>query len=305
MKIPPVLKRYEGNPILCPHDMPFSCSAVFNAGAVRHGKEYVLLLRVEDLSRSTNFHVARSNDGYHFAVDSLPINYPLRPLEKKYGSHRFDARITPLNGMYYICHALWLGQFGSVCAMARTADFRDFEPLSISVPSNRNAVLFPEMIGGRYARLERPQNIDGSGRVWVSYSKDLAYWGDSEPIDLPITNWAMKKSGAGIVPIKTPHGWLEIYHATVMTASTENYYLGAALLDIDNPAKVIAAPTEFILAAERDYECVGQVPNVVFTSGAVETDDHKLLIYYGGADTRICVAESSVDALVEFCLATL
>ncbi len=300
---PSPLVRFDGNPILTPDQMPVECSAVFNAGAVRFNDKVLLLLRVEDYSRKTNFHVATSDDGVNFGVNPEPIRYPLRDVEREHHGHRFDMRITPMDGAFYVCHAVWLGKLGCSVAMARTSDFVDFEPVgSVSVPSNRNAVLFPEKIRGLYARLERPQDIDGSGRMWVSYSPDLRFWGDSLPLNMPITPWSTRKSGAGCIPIRTSAGWLEIYHATAMTASSENYYLGVMLLDLEDPSKVIAFPQRFILAAEKSYECVGQVPNVVFTGGAVEMPDGTLNLYYGGADTRICLATTTVQKLVDFCL---
>ena len=297
------LKRFAGNPIITPDSMPFECYSVFNAGAVRFGGKILLLLRTEDYERKTLFYVAESTDGYNFKVNPEPINYPLREVEKEWGSHRFDMRITALDGTFYICHALWLGKLGCVFAMAKTDDFINFEAVgSISLPSNRNSVLFPEKINGLYARLDRPQNIDGSGQIWITYSPDLVYWGDPSPLKMPDPSWTWRKSGAGAVPIRTKAGWLEIYHATCMTASTENYHLGAMLLDLDDPSKVIAAPRRFILAAEKDYECVGQVPNVVFTSGAVLTDDEELIIYYGGADTRMCAASVGLEDMIKFCM---
>ncbi|HMO26768.1 MAG TPA: hypothetical protein PKB10_10905, partial [Tepidisphaeraceae bacterium] len=126
--------------------------------------------------------------------------------------------------------------------------------------------------------------------------------GDAQLIEIPRTRWSGRKCGAGAVPIETDAGWLLIYHGTTMTASTENYYLGAALVDRNDPSKVLGAPPHFILQPELPYECMGQVPNVVFTAGAVEMPDGTLNIYYGGADTRICVAQTTVAKLVEFCL---
>ncbi len=257
------------------------------------GAGHLLIARITHLS----------DDGINFKVNPEPIIYPLREIEKKYGGHRFDMRITFLEDTYYCYHAIWLSSLGCSLGLAKTDDFVHFEPLpSVAVPSNRNAILFPEKINGLYARLERPQDVDGSGIIWVSYSPDLIYWGNSKPLDMPNTAWSTQKSGAGAVPIKTSKGWLEIYHATCFTASTENYYLGVMLLDLEDPSKIIAAPQKLILAAEKDYECVGQVPNVVFTGGAIETDDGTLNIYYGGADTRMCLAQTTVDRLVDFCL---
>jgi predicted GH43/DUF377 family glycosyl hydrolase len=297
------LKRYSGNPIITNKNVPFPCYTVMNSGAVRFGDKYLLLLRIEDMSRKSYGVVATSDDGFNFTVHDEPINYPLRDIEKIYPSQRFDYRITPLDGTYYVCHALWLDGLGCTLAMAKTFDFVNFYPVGQNtMPSNRNGALFPEKINGKYCRLERPEGSENSGIMWVNSSPDLIHWGNPRPIATPAVQWNHIKSGAGCVPIKTEKGWLEIYHGVAFTCSSNNYYLGAMLLDLDDPSKVIAAPTEILLAAEEDYECVGQTPNVVFTGGAIETDDGNLNIYYGGADTRMCVAQATVDDLLDFCL---
>ena len=299
------LKRYAGNPILTPDQMPFRCYSVFNAGATLFNGKVLLLLRVERCDRETYFYTATSADGIHFDVNPEPIQYPLSETEKRYGkAHRFDMRITQIEGVYYVLHAAWLSKWGCCIGMATTEDFVHFKPMPhLSEPSNRNGVLFPEKINGLYARLDRPQTVPSWGTIWVSYSPDLEFWGRSMPVDLPSMPWFYNKSGAGAIPIKTPHGWLEIYHATASGCSSENYFLGAMLLDLEDPSKVIAAPKEFILAAEKDYECMGQAPNVVFTGGAVEMPDGTLNIYYGGADTRMCLAQTTVKALTDWCIA--
>ena len=297
------LVRYSGNPILTNKDIPFPCYTVMNTGAIRFGKKYLLLLRVEDMSRKSYGVIATSDDGFNFTVADGPIDYPLRDIEKQHGSQRFDYRITYLEGSYYVCHALWIGDLGCTLAMAKTDDFVKFEPVgSNTMPANRNGALFPEKIDGNYYRLERPEGGADSGIMWINSSTDMIHWGNAKPIDTPKTQWNSIKSGAGCVPIKTEKGWLEIYHGVASTCSSNNYYLSAMLLDLEDPSKVIAAPTEMILAAEEDYECIGQTPNVVFTGGAIETDDGKLNIYYGGADTRICVAQTTIDDLLDFCL---
>jgi beta-1,4-mannooligosaccharide/beta-1,4-mannosyl-N-acetylglucosamine phosphorylase len=295
------LQRHPKNPIITPDDMPVECSAVFNAGAIRYKGKVLLLLRVEDYARQVTFHTATSRDGVKFDINPKPINYPLSPVEKKYGSYRFDMRITPLDGVFYVCHAVWITGFGCMIGMAKTEDFVDFKSIYLSVPSNRNAVLFPEKINGLYARLERPMEADGSGKTWLSYSPDLRYWGDSAPVEVPTTVWSWRKNGPGAVPIRTPEGWLTIYHATAKTCSTENYYLGVMLLDLKDPSRVLAAGKKFILQSEKDYECVGQVPNVVFTCGAVEMGGGKLNVYYAGADTRMCLAQTTIKTLLSWC----
>ena len=301
------LVRHEANPILAAADMPFPCYTVYNAGAAMFKGKVLLLLRVEDFAMNSDFFVATSDDGVDFEVSDRPIDYPLCETEKRFEPcHRFDMRITPMDGRYYVCHASWLGKYGCCIGMAWTTDFMHFTPMDrLSVPSNRNAVLFPEKINGLYARLERPEVGGGRGGMgmWLSYSPDLEFWGRAMPLDMPARYWTAAKSGAGAIPIKTDEGWLEIFHGCNQNCSTLNYHLGAALLDLEDPSKVIAAPEAFILAPEMEYECVGQVPNVVFTSGAVEMPDGTLNVYYGAADTRTCLAQTTVRELVDFCLA--
>lgn len=301
------LVRHPQNPIITPKDMPFRCYTVMNAGATIFKGKVLLLLRVEDCERQTDFYVATSEDGVNFEINDKPIHLPLTEQEKRYGAaHRFDMRITQIEGEYYVCHAAWLGKYGSCIGMAKTEDFVDFEPVPyLSEPSNRNAVLFPEKINGMFARLDRPQNTDGSGHTWISYSPDLIFWGKSMPLNLPYTSWNRDKNGAGTIPIKTKHGWLEVFHSTCDTVSTMNYHLGVVLLDLNDPSKIIACPEAFILAAEESYECVGQTPNVVFTSGAVVMPNGTYNVYYGGADTRMCLAQTTVDKLVQYCLDSL
>jgi beta-1,4-mannooligosaccharide/beta-1,4-mannosyl-N-acetylglucosamine phosphorylase len=304
---PSPLVRHAANPIIAPADMPCECSAVFNAGVTRFRDEVLLLLRVEDYAREVHFHVATSRDGVAFDINPTPVDYPQsREIEALYGnSLYFDMRITPLDGAFYVCHAVWVTGLGCMVGMARTDDFVRFAPLPYtSVPFNRNAVLFPEKINGLYARLERPQDINGGGSMWVSYSPDLEFWGRSMPIKVPTTVWNWRKYGAGTMPIRTPEGWLLIYHATAITASTENYYLGALLVDLEQPHKVLAHSKKFVLQPEQLYECVGQVPNVVFTCGAAEMPDGTLNVYYAGADTCMCLAQTTVADLVAFVLAT-
>ena len=297
------LKRHAKNPILTPEQMPFPCYSVFNAGVTMFRGKVMMMLRIEKRDRLSCFHTATSSDGIHFDVNPDPIDYPWAEREKQLGwTNRFDMRLTHIEGGYIGCHAAHVGKFGCCIAMATTEDFVHFKNFYQGEPTNRNAVLFPEKINGLYARLDRPHTANNNGTIWVSYSPDLEFWGRSKPLTMRDLDWAYNKTGAGAIPIKTPQGWLEIYHGTSSTCSSENYYLGAMLLDLNDPSKVIAQPREFILAAEKDYECMGQVPNVVFTSGAVEMPDGTLNVYYAGADTRMCLAQTTVKQLTEWCL---
>jgi len=297
------LKRNSGNPILTPEQMPFPCYSVFNAGVTMFRGKVTMILRIEKRDRLSCFHTATSSDGVHFEVNPEPIDYPWAEREKQLGwTNRFDMRLTQIEGRYIGCHAAHVGKFGCCIAMATTEDFVHFKTIYQGEPTNRNAVLFPEKINGLYARLDRPHTANNNGTIWVSYSPDLEFWGRSKPLTMRDLDWAYNKTGAGAIPIKTPQGWLEIYHGTSSMCSSENYYLGAMLLDLNDPSKVIAQPREFILAAEKDYECMGQAPNVVFTSGALEMPDGTLNVYYAGADTRMCLAQTTVKQLTEWCL---
>jgi predicted GH43/DUF377 family glycosyl hydrolase len=189
-------------------------------------------------------------------------------------------------------------------SLLRTMDFETCEWMGfISETDNRNGVLFPEKIGGLYARFNRPNTGGNFGDIWISYSPDLIFWGKSSCVmrnaDI---RWAWTKIGPGAVPIKTKEGWLNIFHG-VRTQCAQHYVycLGVALHDLEDPSKVTAVCKEAILEPEADYELVGQTPSVVFTSGAVVEDDGEVKVYYGGADTVQCVATTSVEQLLHAC----
>ncbi|MHC4884976.1 MAG: glycoside hydrolase family 130 protein [Planctomycetota bacterium] len=298
------LSRHGANPLITPKDVPFECAAVFNSGATMFEGKILLLLRIENFKREMFFHVATSDDGVTFEINPTPINYPLHPVEARHGggTFRFDPRITKLEDTYYICHATFVTGLDCLWGMARTTDFVNFDPIYTSLPANRNAMLFPEKINGLYARLDRPMLPGEGGGIWLSYSPDLRYWGDHMPVILPCNGWNYTKLGPGATPIKTEQGWLEIYHATARNCSVLNYFLGAVLLDLEDPSKVIGHSDRFLLQPEEPYECVGQVPNVVFTCGAVETGDGDLNIYYAGADTCMCLATAKTQEIIDLCL---
>jgi len=300
------LTRYEKNPIITPDDMPFECYAVYNAGSIMHDGKVLLMLRVDDCTRRSRYHVATSADGINFDINPEPVTIPDYEVEKLVGKHSwapFDMRITWFeeDQCYYVFHALPVGN-GCVIGLYKTTDFEKITPLYTSEPFNRNAVLFPEKINGLYCRLDRPQGPNGGGDMWVSYSPDLIFWGKSAPIKTPKTPWTGAKVGASCIPIKTEHGWLEIYHGVGTQSSGVNYFLGACLLELNAPEKALKMPDEYILAPQKIYEMAGQVPNVVFSGGCVEMPDGTLNVYYAGADTVICVAQSTVTQLVDFCL---
>jgi predicted GH43/DUF377 family glycosyl hydrolase len=296
------LHRYEQNPIIELEDIPFRCNTVFNAASVKFEGQSILLLRVEDLRGRSVFAIARSDDGYNFTVDDEPVMWPAEegPMAR-YESHGIeDPRITPLDGTYYIMYTAY-GDWGPTVALATTRDFKVYERRGLqSMPVTKNAALFPRKINGRFCRFERSQG--GGGSIWVSYSEDMAYWGDHQVVMAPRSDhWDCTRIGAGAPPIETPKGWLEIYHGVKDTSHGPIYRLGAVLLDLEDPAVVLGRTLIPILSPREMYERVGDIGNVVFSCGVIPGDDGTLRVYYGAADTCICAAHAPIEAVLESC----
>jgi predicted GH43/DUF377 family glycosyl hydrolase len=188
--------------------------------------------------------------------------------------------------------------------LAKTKDFNKVERVSlITEVDYRNLVIFPEKINGLYARLDRPHSEINPWSIWISYSPDLKYWGESKLIMKPLQyHWDEMKIGPGAPPVKTERGWLSIYHGVFPTMDGCVYRLGAALHDLQDPAKIIGVGDDWILQPEEPYELTGYVHNVVFTCGAVPEEDGTLKIYWGGADTVICAGTAKIDDLIDLCL---
>ncbi len=295
-------RRFEGNPILTADDIPYECNTVFNAAACRFNGKYVLLLRVEGLDGHSHLTLAYSDDGYTFTVEPqpwiVPSNDPVFGPYEHYGVE--DPRITEIDGVYYIVYTAF-SKFGPRVAIARTEDFRTVERVSLAtVTDNKDAVLFPEKINGKYVLLNRPGGMGGqSACIWISYSPDLIHWGEAKVVLSPRAGWGNSKLGACTPPIKTDRGWLVLYHGVRVTAAGRLYRIGAVLLDLEDPAKVVGFTPHFIFGPEEDYERTGDVPNVVFPCGQVLEPDGTLRIYYGAADTCIGVAEAKLEDIVE------
>jgi predicted GH43/DUF377 family glycosyl hydrolase len=303
----PLAERYQQNPILTGADFPADSGIVrvFNSGVVKWGDRIVMVCRAEDRALRNTMWIAESTDGYHFVPRSAPIKMPDDDPEfAEYAAGMYyDPRVTAIDGVCYLLHA---AHSSHTCRLSllKTVDFQRFDWLGhISEPDNRNGVLFPERIGGLYARLDRPNPGAKFGDMWVSYSPDLIFWGKSRCVlRNSQVRWAWTKIGPGAVPIKTPAGWLTIFHGVrTQCQSHYVYQLGVCLLDLQEPSRVLALAQESVLQPEAPYELVGQTPSVVFTSGAVVEDDGEIKLYYGGADTVMCLATTSVDRLLHAC----
>ena len=294
--------RWEGNPVLALGDIPFRCNTVFNGTPVKLGGEYLLLMRVEGQQGYSFFALARGDNGLHFEVDAEPVLFPAR--EGMFGRYETqgieDPRATFIDGSYHIMYTA-VSDYGPRIALARTEDFRTFERVAlVSEPGNKDGVLFPEKIGGQYVRLDRPIG-QGIGSIWMSYSNDLHSWGRSRVLATPRPGyWDSYRIGASAPPIRTAEGWLEIYHGVKMTSSGPIYRVGTLLLDLEDPSHVIARCTAPLLSPREEYERVGDVGNVVFPCGALVEPDGKVKMYYGAADTSMCVATAWLEDILRF-----
>ena len=300
-----IVSRYAHNPILTKDDVPYPVATVHNAAVVKHQDKYIMIFRSHTLNGRSILGKAVSDDGYHFEVDRKPFMIPaLQGIFKEYEAYGVeDPRIVFMDGEYLITYSAY-SRHGVRIGLAKTKDFETVERYSLITESDyRNVVIFPEKFGGLYARLDRPHSEISPWSMWISYSPDLKYWGESLLIMRPMQyHWDEMKIGPGAPPIKTPRGWLHIYHGVFPTMDGCVYRLGAALHQLDDPSKVIAVGDDWILQPEEEYEITGYVHNVVFCCGAVPEDDGSVKIYWGGADKVMCVGTACLEALVDHCL---
>lgn len=297
----PLLKRYPGNPIIHRNATPTS-NSIMNSSVIRVGDEYRGVFRVDDQARNMTLHSGQSRDGIDWHISPEPIRWRCGNSELSHFGYGYDPRITQLDGRYYVtwCH----GYHGPCIGMGVTEDFEDFEFLEVVLPPcNRNAVLFPRKINGEYCMLHRPSDMGHTpfGDIFLCFSKDLIYWGRHRFVMGRRGGWQSTKIGAGPVPIETPEGWVMIYHGVLTSCNGFVYSAGAALLDLEEPWKVLYRTSRYILAPTALYECVGDTPNVVFPVASThdpETDE--LRVYYGAADTCVCLATTTLTELIQF-----
>ncbi len=301
----PIIQRHENNPVLTKQDVPYPVETVHNAGMVKWDGRYIMLFRSHRRNGRSIIGLAESEDGFHFEVRSEPFLTPVASgvfaEYEEYGVE--DCRISEIDGEFLLTYSAY-SRHGVRIALAKTTDFQSVERVAlISQADMRNVVIFPEKIGGRYVRLDRPHSEISPWAIWISYSPDLIHWGQSRAVMKPVQyHWDEMKIGPGAPPIKTDEGWLHIYHGVFPTMDGSVYRLGVALHDLKDPGKIIGVADEWILQPEDTWEITGYVHNVVFTCGAIAEDDGTLKIYWGGADTVMCAGTARIDELVELCM---
>ncbi len=318
----PLFWRYDLNPETNPYlEERFGIHAAFNAGAIKWGDKYLLVARVEGADRKSFFAVAESPNGVdNFRFWDHPITMP------EYGepaTNVYDMRLTAhedgwVYGIFCVerkdpdAPAGDLSSAVACAGIARTRDFVNWQRLPDlkSKSQQRNVVLHPEFVDGKYALYTRPQDgfIDagsGGGIGWALID-DIT---NAEVKDEKIINLRHyhtvkeQKNGEGPSPIKTPKGWLHLAHGVRGCASGLRYVLYMYMTALDDPSRVIAEPAGFVMAPEGE-EYVGDVMNVLFSNGWIADPDGKVYIYYASCDTRMHVATSTVDRLVDYCLGT-
>ncbi len=249
------------------------------------------------LTSLSHLRIATSEDGVKFNVETEPAIYPAGRYET-FGVE--DARITQLDGEFYVNYTA-ASPHGVVSALARTTDFRRFERLGLIFgPDNKDIALFPERINGRYYAFHRPSvKHCGLPSIWIASSNDLLDWGHHEFVAGPrLGSWDCERVGAGSPPIKTAEGWLAFYHAA---DHHTRYCLGAMLLDLEKPWRVLARPDKPFMVPAADYETGGGfMPNVIFHNGTIDPGDGTLELYYGGGDLVTCGARVKISDLLHY-----
>jgi len=305
-----LFRRHQGNPILTAEDWPYPVNAVFNPAAAAANGQTVLLARVEDRRGISHLAVARSANGVDgWTVDAAPLLAPDEAIASEQWGFE-DPRtvwVDELDRWVITCTAY--GPAGPGVYLATTADFRSVERYGIvRQPEDKNAALLPHRIDGRWVLLHRPKTGFGGarGEIVLSRSDDLVSWSAPEQVLQPRAGawWDSLRVGLGPPPVRTEHGWLLIYHGVKETVGGEVYRIGVALLALDEPTCVLHRLPTWVLAPFAPYERTGDVPNVVFPCGLVhdpQTDEVRL--YYGAADSSICLATAQLADVVEAVLA--
>ena len=298
-----VMWRFSGNPVIGWNPIP-KAARVYNSAVAPFEGGFAGVFRADQKNGRATLFSGKSKDGIKIDLDLDPIQWIDENGKPAPTSYAYDPRVIEIEGEYYVT---WCDDMnGPSIGLGKTNDFKTFvrmpNPL---MPYNRNGVLFPRKVNGKYLLLSRPSDTGHTpfGNIYVSESPDLVHWGNHK---LVMTNggqgwWQGMKIGAGPVPIETTEGWLMIYHGVSNTCNGYVYSMGAALLDIDNPGKVLYRTRDYILTPEKDYETTGFVPNVAFPcANLFDAETGRIAVYYGADDTYTAIAFAQVDELIDY-----
>lgn len=298
-----IMWRYDKNPVINRYDIP-SSNSIFNSAVVPFKDGFAGVFRCDNRRVQMNIFAGFSDDGLNWRINPEPIDF------KPFGDHfvhsdyKYDPRVTYLDGKYWIT---WCnGYHGPTIGVGFTEDFQTFYQCENALlPFNRNGVLFPAKIGGKYALLSRPSDNGHTpfGDIFLSFSPDMKFWGEHRHVMSPMpfeqSAWQCTKVGAGSVPILTEEGWLMFYHGVITTCNGYRYSMGAVLLDKDEPWRVLRRSKDYLLAPAALYELTGDVPDVVFPCAAL-TEGDKVCVYYGAADTCVGIAFGKISEILDW-----
>jgi beta-1,4-mannooligosaccharide/beta-1,4-mannosyl-N-acetylglucosamine phosphorylase len=293
-----VVWRFSANPII-PRDAIPTSNSIFNSAVVPFEGAFAGVFRCDDKRRHMDIHAGRSADGIRWEIDPQTIQMQGDP-EVTALQYRYDPRVCWIDDRYYVS---WCnGYHGPTIGIAYTHDFKTFHQLENAfLPFNRNGVLFPRKIGGKYAMVSRPSDNGHTpfGDIFYSESPDMEHWGHHRWVMGTKGGWQSTKIGAGPTPIETREGWLLFYHGVLTSCNGFVYSYGAALLDLDKPWQVIRRGGSYLMSPQTLYECVGDVPNVAFPCAALaDAPTGRITLYYGAADTVTGLAFCQVDEVL-------
>ena len=302
------LWRYSGNPVIGRYELSTS-NSIFNSAVVpfKKGKyNYAGVFRCDDTNRRMRLHAGFSVDGFKWDIREEDLRFEGADPEIAAWVYGYDPRVCRIGDRFYVT---WCnGYHGPTIGVAWTEDFETFhQEENAFLPYNRNGVMFPRKINGRYAMLSRPSDTGHTafGDIFYSESPDLQFWGRHRHVMAPapfeVSAWQCMKIGAGPVPIETSEGWLLLYHGVLHSCNGYVYAFGSALLDREEPWKVLARSGAYLISPRESYECAGDVPNVTFPCAALcDSETGRLAVYYGCADSVTGLAFGYVPEIIDF-----
>ena len=294
--------RFDKNPIIKRNPIK-GVTRIFNSAVLPYKNGFIGVFRGEQTDGIPFIYLGRSNDGINWEFEPEKIRFTDENGNEFMPKYAYDPRLVKIEDTYYI---IWCQDaYGAAIGMAKTKDFITFTRLENPfLPFNRNSVLFPRKINGKFMILSRPSDSGHTpfGDIFISESPDLEYWGHHRHVMSKSYNWWENlKIGGGTAPIETNKGWLLIYHGVTNTCNGYVYSMGVALLDINEPSKVLMRSKKYILTPEMEYEERGFVPNVCFPCAALcDAESGRIAIYYGCADTYVGVAFTTVQELYDY-----
>ena len=295
--------RYSENPVIDRNPFP-GMGRIFNSAVVPYEGAFIGVFRGETTTGRPFLYLGHSKDAIHWEYDQEKIHMKDESGKDWDPFYAYDPRCVRIDDTYYI---IWCGDFnGASIGLAKTKDFKSFVRLENPfLPFNRNGVLFPRKVNGKYLMLSRPSDSGHTpfGDVMLSQSPDLRYWGEHRCVMQRGGKgwWQGVKIGPGPAPIETDEGWLLFYHGVSSTCSGFVYSFSAALLDLETPSKVLYRAGGYMLTPEAPYETTGFVPNVTFPVATLaDKESGRIAIYYGCADTVVGLAFCQLDEVIKY-----